>query len=100
MHRWKIPNDYNVAIDCLDRRTGLRDKVALIYDDDEGHSARYTLAQIVDVSNRFANALRALGIGRRDVVAIHTPSGLDGNRTYGAQSARSNCASDFQAFRS
>lgn len=63
MHRWKIPNDYNVAIDCLDRHAGLRDKVALVYDDDEGHSARYTFAQIVDASNRFANALRALGIG-------------------------------------
>jgi acetyl-CoA synthetase len=73
MHRWKIPNDYNVAIDCLDRHTGLRDKVALIYDDDEGHSARYTFAQIVDALNRFANALRALGIGQRDVVAVHTP---------------------------
>ena len=73
MHRWKIANDYNVAIDCLDRHTRLRDKVALIYEDDEGHSAHYTFAQIIDASNRFANALRALGIGRGDVVAIHTP---------------------------
>jgi acetyl-CoA synthetase len=72
-HKWIIPSDYNVAIDCLDRHHELRDKVALIYEDDEGHSARYTFAQMIEASNRFANALRGIGIGRGDVVAIHTP---------------------------
>ncbi len=72
-HKWNIPPDYNVVIDCLDRHTELRDKVALIYEDDEGHSARYTFAQMIEASNRFANALRAIGINRGDVVAIHTP---------------------------
>src|SRR5271155_897282 len=72
-HRWKVPPDYNVVIDCLDRHTELRDKVALIYEDDEGHSARYTFGQMIEASNRFANALRGLGINRGDVVAIHTP---------------------------
>src|SRR6266404_1495920 len=72
-HRWNIPADYNVAIDCLDRHVELRDKVALLYADDEGHTARYTFGQMIEASNRFANALRGLGIGRGDVVAIHTP---------------------------
>jgi acetyl-CoA synthetase len=73
MHRWKIPADYNVAIDCLDRHIELRDRTALIYEDDEGHSAHYTFAQMIEASKRFANALQDLGIGRGDVVAIHTP---------------------------
>jgi acetyl-CoA synthetase len=73
MHRWNIPADYNVAVDCLDRHTDLRDKVALIYEDDEGHNATYTFAQMIEASNRFANALRGLGIGRGDVIAVHTP---------------------------
>jgi len=73
MHKWNIPADYNVAIDCLDRHTGLRDKVALLYEDDEGRVERYTFAQMIEASNRFANALRGLGIGRGDVVAVHTP---------------------------
>jgi acetyl-CoA synthetase len=73
MHRWNIPADYNVAIDCLDRHIELRDKVALLYADDEGHTLSYTFAQMIEASNRFANALRGLGIGRGDVVAIHTP---------------------------
>jgi len=73
MHKWNIPADYNVAIDCLDRHTDLLNKVALLYEDDEGHTARYTFAQMIEASNRFANALRGLGIGRGDVVAVHTP---------------------------
>jgi len=28
-HRWQIPADYNVAVDCIDRHTDLRDKPAL-----------------------------------------------------------------------
>ena len=27
-HRWQIPADYNVALDCIDRHTDLRDKPA------------------------------------------------------------------------
>ena len=72
-HRWNVPGDYNVAVDCLDRHPALRDKVALFYEDDEGQTARYTFAQMIEASNRFANALRSIGIGRGDVVAIHTP---------------------------
>ena len=72
-HRWNIPADYNVAVDCLDRHVELRDKTALLYADDAGNTARYTFAQMSEASNRFANALRGLGIGRGDVVAIHTP---------------------------
>ncbi len=72
-HKWNIPADYNVAVDCLDRHVELRDKVALLYEDDEGHTARYTFAQMSEASRRFANALRGLGIGRGDVVALHTP---------------------------
>jgi acetyl-CoA synthetase len=72
-HKWQIPADYNVAVDCLDRHTQLRDKVALLYEDDEGHAARYTFGQMIELSNRFANALRGIDIGRGDVVAVHTP---------------------------
>ncbi len=72
-HRWQIPADYNVAIDCLDRHTELRDKVALYYEDDQGYTEQYTFGQMITASNRFANALRALGINRSDVVAVHLP---------------------------
>ena len=72
-HRWIIPSDYSVAVDCIDRHTDLRDKPALFYEDDEGHTAKYTFGQIGALSRRFANAMKALGVGRGDVVAIHLP---------------------------
>jgi acetyl-CoA synthetase len=62
-----------VAIDCLDRHVELRDRVALYYEDDEGHSEQYTFLQMIEAANRFGNALRAIGIRRGDVVAIHLP---------------------------
>ena len=72
-HRWQIPADYNVAVDCLDRHSDLRDKIALYYEDDQGHTEQYTFGQMITASNRFANALRGLGISRGDVVAVHLP---------------------------
>ncbi len=74
-HRWQIPANYNVAVDCIDRHldTDLRDRPALFYEDDEGHAEQYTFGQVGALSRRFANALGALGVGRGDVVAIHLP---------------------------
>ncbi|MGH7933567.1 MAG: acyl-CoA synthetase [Candidatus Binataceae bacterium] len=72
-HRWNIPADYNVVVDCIDRHTDLRDKPALLFEDDEGRVERYTFGQIATLSKRFANALKALGVNRGDVVALHLP---------------------------
>jgi acetyl-CoA synthetase len=72
-HRWQIPSDYNIAVDCIDRHTELHDKPALFYEDDEDHVEKYTFGQIGALSRRFANALSGLGVRRGDVVAIHLP---------------------------
>ncbi len=72
-HRWQIPADYNIAVDCIDRHTELWDKPALFYEDDEGRMEKYTFGQVAALSRRLANALSALGVQRGDVVAIHLP---------------------------
>ena len=81
-HRWQIAPDYNVAIDCLDRHTELRDKPALFYEDDEGHSERYSFGQVAALSRRFANALdgfpflvngRAVGDSNSMRTVCHAP---------------------------
>ncbi len=72
-HRWQIAPDYNVTADCLDRNQFQKDRVALYYEDDEGHEEQYTFGELLRLSNRAANALRGLGIARGDVVAVHTP---------------------------
>src|ERR1700751_1176447 len=72
-HRWQIPADYNIAVDCIDRHTELYNRPALFYEDDEDHVEQYTFGQIGALSRRFANALVELGVSRGDVVAIHLP---------------------------
>jgi acetyl-CoA synthetase len=72
-HRWNIPVNYNVAVDCLDRHIDLRNKPALYYEDDEGHAEKYTFGQMEVLSKRFANAMAALGLKRGDVVAVYMP---------------------------
>ncbi len=72
-HRWQIPQDYNVAADCLDRHRANPDKIALYYEDDDGPKGAYTFGQLIEASNRAANALRGIGIGRGDVVAVNLP---------------------------
>ena len=72
-HRWTIPADYNVALDCLERPFHKKEAVALYYEDDEGNTATYTFGQMREASCRFANALRSLDVKRGDVVAVHTP---------------------------
>ncbi|HVP29717.1 MAG TPA: AMP-binding protein [Myxococcota bacterium] len=72
-HAWRIPSDYNVAVDCLDRNAHQSERVALYYADDEGHEERYTFGQLIRASHKMANALRGLGVRRGDVVAVHTP---------------------------
>jgi acetyl-CoA synthetase len=72
-HRWHIPQNYNVAADCLDRHRSDPRRVALYYEDDQGPKGTYTFGQIIEASNRAANALRGIGVRRGDVVALNLP---------------------------
>ena len=67
--RWRIPEMYNIGVDVCDKWAGYGDRVALI-DVTEGETAQYTFAELARRSNRWANALIRLGIGRGDRVAI------------------------------
>jgi acetyl-CoA synthetase len=69
-HRWLIPERYNACVDCLDRNAGSADQAALCFEDGARRAARYTFGALSETCNRFANALRALGVARGDVVAI------------------------------
>ena len=70
-HRWRIPADYGIVEDCLDRHP--RDGLCLLSEDEDGRVERWTWGAMLDATNRFANALRAQGVGRGDVVAVHLP---------------------------
>jgi acetyl-CoA synthetase len=71
--RWPIPEYYNIGVDVCDKWADERYRLALIYEDENGRTEKYTFWDIKRLSNRLANALRASGIARGDRVAILLP---------------------------
>ncbi|MGQ0551235.1 MAG: AMP-binding protein [Armatimonadota bacterium] len=70
--RWQIPATYNIGVDVSDKWAGDADRLALI-DVTAVGDTRYTFAALARASNRWANVLDSLGVGRRDRVAIILP---------------------------
>lgn len=71
--RWKIPARYNVARQLCDRHAGDETRVALFFEAEDGFRASYSFAQLKTLSDRLANALKGIGIGRADRVGILLP---------------------------
>ncbi len=71
--RWKVPKYYNIGIDVCDKWADERYRLALIYEDEAGRVEKYTFWDLMGISNRFANALKAHGLGREDRVGILLP---------------------------
>jgi len=67
---WFPGGKINAAYNVVDRhaRGPRKNKVALIYDDGEGHATRLTFQQLFEQTNKFANVLKKLGIKRQDRV--------------------------------
>ena len=74
--RWFADGKLNVSANCLDRHLATRgDEVALIWEPDAPTDAarRITYAQLHAEVCRFANALKAQGVGKGDRVTIYMP---------------------------
>ncbi|MEB3264834.1 MAG: AMP-binding protein, partial [Synechococcus sp.] len=73
--RWFEGGRTNLAYNCLDRHLdGPRaDKTALIWEGEPGDTRRFTYRELHAAVGRAANALRALGIGKGDLVALYMP---------------------------
>ena len=67
---WFPGGKINAAYNAVDRHVKgpRKNKVALIYDDGEGHATRLTFQQLYEQTNKFANVLKKLGIKRQDRV--------------------------------
>ncbi|MHB1380794.1 MAG: AMP-binding protein, partial [Thermoleophilia bacterium] len=72
---WFKGGQINVSHNCLDRHltSWRRNKAALIWEADDGHTVTYTYQQLAREVNRFANVLQKHGIGRGDRVSIYMP---------------------------
>ena len=71
--RWQVPGHFNFATDVVDRLAADRGRTALYWEDEAGHTARYTFWDFSVQSSRFANALHGLGVRRGDAVLIMLP---------------------------
>jgi len=73
--RWFEGGSTNLSFNCLDRHlNGPRaDKTALIWEGEPGDTRTFTYRQLHAEVCKAANALKALGIGKGDLVALYMP---------------------------
>lgn len=75
--QWSIPPRLNVAYQVCERHQGQAQRVAVYYENAAGERASYRFAELKQLSDRFANALRAAGIEQGDRVAIVLPQTVE-----------------------
>ena len=73
--KWFVGGKLNVAANCLDRHVagGLGDRVAIHWEGEPGDTRAITYAELLAEVQRFANALKDLGVGKGDRVNIYLP---------------------------
>ncbi|MBS1882864.1 MAG: acetate--CoA ligase [Actinobacteria bacterium] len=74
-YRWFSDGRLNASHNCLDRHVaaGLGDRVAYHWRGEEGERRDVTYAELLEATQRFANALKDLGVEKGDVVGIYLP---------------------------
>ena len=78
--KWFPDGKLNVSYNCLDRNIekGLGDKVAIIFEADNGDVKKVTYKELLSKVSTFANGLRARGIKKGDRVLIYMAMGIEG----------------------
>jgi acetyl-CoA synthetase len=79
-YKWFEDGELNVSYNCLDRNleNGNGEKVAIIFEADDGAVTRVTYRDLYHRVCRFANGLKSLGIKKRDRVIIYMPMSIEG----------------------
>src|SRR4030095_3851594 len=76
--RWFYDGELNASYNCLDRHLSTQpDKVAIIFEADDGKVTKITYRELHREVCRFANALKAKGIKRGDRVLIYMPMSIE-----------------------
>ena len=73
--KWFSDGELNISANCLDRHVaaGLGHRVAFHFEGEPGDTRTITYATLLDEVQRFAAALKSLGVSRGDRVAIYMP---------------------------
>jgi acetyl-CoA synthetase len=72
-HRWSVPPEFNIGHAVCGRHASNPDRLALLWEDETGATARYGFGELQRQANRLSNALVARGVRRGDKVAIVLP---------------------------
>jgi len=78
--KWFEDGTLNVSYNCLDRQVerGLGDKVAILFEADDGQVSRVTYSELLARTCRLANVLRARGVKKGDRVVIYMSMSVEG----------------------
>ena len=73
--KWFVEGQLNVSYNCLDRHVeaGIGDRVAIHWEGEPGDTRTITYADLLAEVERFANALKNLGVEKGDRVNIYLP---------------------------
>ncbi|MFM7013643.1 MAG: AMP-binding protein, partial [Actinomycetota bacterium] len=73
--KWFEDGQLNVSYNALDRHVleGKGDRIAIYFEGENGDTATYSYAQLLTEVKKAANALKALGVGSEDRIAIYMP---------------------------
>ncbi|UIF85133.1 acetate--CoA ligase [Cupriavidus necator] len=79
-YKWFEDGELNASYNCLDRnlQNGNADKVAIVFEADDGTVTRVTYRELHGKVCRFANGLKALGVKKGDRVVIYMPMSIEG----------------------
>jgi acetyl-CoA synthetase len=71
--KWFVGGKLNVTYNCVDRhaRSARRNKAAIIWEGEPGDSRVLTFGMLEREVNRFANALKSLGVVKGDRIALY-----------------------------
>lgn len=73
--KWFVNGKINACYNCIDRHieNNKGDKIAFYWEGENGTRKKYTYQDLYNDVNKFANALKAVGIKKHDKVAIYLP---------------------------
>ncbi len=73
--KWFGGGRLNASVNCIDRHVAAGDgeRVAFLWEGEDGERRAVSYAELLDTTQRFANVLKGLGVGKGDVVGIYLP---------------------------
>ena len=75
VYKWFVNGKLNASYNCLDRwiEKGKGDKIAYIWEGEDGEVRKLTYKQLYEEVCKFANALKSIGVKKGDIVSIYLP---------------------------